>query len=172
MAVDNSSKVLIYRKILNLKLLALQSLKQKSQKRKRFWMRRIYSERQQKGEFHLLVREMMLFDHEYFLKCFRITSSTYEQLLSCLAPLISKESKKMRESIDASERLAVTLRYCVTGDAQTTIAASYRISQSTVCRITTEAYDAIWTVLMREGFLTCPSKEEEWKEKSQSFENK
>ena len=78
----------------------------------------------------------------------------------------------MRESIDASERLAVTLRYCVTGDAQTTIAASYRISQSTVCRIATEAYDAIWTVLMREGFLTCPSKEEEWKEKSQSFENK
>ena len=25
---------------------------------------------------------------------------------------------------------------------------------------------------MREGFLTCPSEEEEWKEKSQSFENK
>ena len=63
MAVDNLSKVLIYRKSLILKLLAMQSLKQKSQKRKRVWMRRIYLERQQKGEFHLLVREMMLFDH-------------------------------------------------------------------------------------------------------------
>ena len=62
----------------------------------------------------------------------------------------------MRESIGASERLAVTLRYCGTGDAQTTIAFSYRISPSTVCRIITETYDAIWTVLMREGFLTCP----------------
>ena len=111
MAVDNLSKVLIYRKSLILKLLALQSLKQKSQKRKRFWMRRIYLGRQQKGEFHLLVREMMLFDHEYFFKCFRMTLSTYEQLLDWLAALISKESTKMRESIGASERLAVTLRY-------------------------------------------------------------
>ena len=145
MAVDNLSKVLIYRKSLILKLLAMQSLKQKSQKRKRFWMRRIYLERQQKGEFHLLVREMMLFDHEYFFKCFRMTPSTYEQLLGWLAPLISKESTKMRESIGASERIAVTLRSCVTGDAQTTIAASCRISRSSVCRIITETCDAIWS---------------------------
>ena len=78
-----------------------------------------------------LVREMMLFDHEYFFKCFRMTLSTYEQLLDWLAALISKESTKMRESIGASERLAVTFPYCVTGDAQTTIAASYRIRRST-----------------------------------------
>ena len=71
-----------------------------------------------------------------------MTPSTYEQLLGWLAPLISKESTKMRESIGASERLAVTLRYWVTGDAQTTIAASYRISRSTVCRIITETCDA------------------------------
>ena len=66
MAVDNLSKVLIHRKSLILKLLALQSLKRKSQRRKRFWMRQIYLERQQKGEFHLSVHEIMLFDHEYF----------------------------------------------------------------------------------------------------------
>ena len=41
-----------------------------------------------------------------------------------------------------------------------------------MCRILTETSNAIWTVLMREGFLTCPSMEEEWKEISQSFENK
>ena len=94
----------------------------------------------------MLVREMMLFDHEYFFKCFRITPSTYEQLLGRLAPLISKESTKMKESIGASERLSVTLRYCVTGDAQTTIAASYRISRSTVCRIITDCYGQLWTI--------------------------
>ena len=145
MAVDNLSKVLIYRKSLILTLLALQSFKQKSQKRKRFWMTGSYLERQQKGEFHLLVRKMMFFDYEYFFKCFRMTPSTYEQLLGWLAPLISKESTKMRESIGASERIAVTLRSCVTGDAQTTIAASCRISRSSVCRIITETCDAIWS---------------------------
>ena len=61
-------------------------------------------------------------------ECSRTTQSTYEQLLGWLALLIPKEATKMRESIGASERLSVTLRYCVTGDAQTTIAASYRIS--------------------------------------------
>ena len=78
----------------------------------------------------------------------------------------------MRESVGASERLAITLQYCVTGDAQTTIVSSYRISQSTVCKIITETCDATWAVLMREGFLTCPSMKKEWKEISQSFENK
>ena len=66
MDVDNLSKVLIYRKSLILKLLALQSLKRNSQQRRRFWMRRIYLERQQEGKFHLLVRKMMPLDHEYF----------------------------------------------------------------------------------------------------------
>ena len=61
----------------------------------------------------------------------------------------------MRESIGASERLvsAVLCNWRCT----TTIAASYRIIRSTVCRIITETCDAIWTVLMRESFLTCPS---------------
>ena len=67
MAVDNLLKVLIYKKSLILQLLALQSLKKKLQKRKRLWIRRIDLEKLQKGEFHLLVREMMLYDHEIFL---------------------------------------------------------------------------------------------------------
>ena len=67
MTVDNLLKVLIYKKSLILQLLALQSLKKKLQKRKRLWIRRIDLEKLQKGEFHLLVREMMLFDHEIFL---------------------------------------------------------------------------------------------------------
>ena len=66
----------------------------------------------------------------------------------------------------------VTLKYCVTGDAETKIVASCRISQSTVCIITTGTGNAIWRVLMREGSLTCLSSEEERKEISQSFENK
>ena len=59
---------------------------------------------------------------------------------------------KMRESIAATERLVATLRYCVTGDARTTTAASYRVSRSTVCRIITEMCYAIWTALIRAGF--------------------
>ena len=43
-----------------------------------------------------------------------------------VAPRILKSSQ--REPIGPSERLCVTLRYITTGDAQTTIAANFRIS--------------------------------------------
>ena len=42
------------------------------------------------------------------VKCFRMTPSTYEQLLGSLAPLNSKESTKMRELIGASERPSIS----------------------------------------------------------------
>ena len=38
----------------------------------------------------------------------------------------------MREAISAKQRLAITLRYLTTGDAHSTIAASYMMSPTTV----------------------------------------
>ena len=37
-------------------------------KRKRFWVQQIFMERHSKGEFHVLVKKMKLFDHEFFFK--------------------------------------------------------------------------------------------------------
>ena len=33
---------------------------------KRMWVRNIFKEREQKGEFNMLVRDLKLFDNEYF----------------------------------------------------------------------------------------------------------
>ena len=57
---------------------------------------------------------------------------TFEKLLSLVAPKIQKGSTHMRETIGPEERLCVTLRYLATGDAQVTLAASYRISPAVV----------------------------------------
>ena len=57
-------------------------------------MKRIYLERQQKGESHFLVREMMVFVHENLFKCFRVTPSTYDHLLGWLAPSIQMSLPK------------------------------------------------------------------------------
>ena len=78
----------------------------------------------------------------------------------------------MRDPISPSERLAVTLRYLVTGDVQCTVAASFRISPSAVSRIITETCDAIWTSLKRIHYLDCPSNVSEWKSVAQGFESK
>ena len=141
------------------------------QRKKRFWVRHIYTERKRKGEFHQLVMDMKLCDHELFYKQFRMSPGKMEELLGWVAPKIMKDSSK-REAVGAEERLCVTLRYLATGDAQCTIAASYRMSPTTVGRIVAETTIAIWETLSEHGFLKCQTTKEEWLLISEAFEAK
>ena len=117
----------------------------------------MYDEHLQKGEFHLLGRDLRLHDHEYLFKYFRMSPTVFEELLSIVSPIMLKQRAAMRHPISPSERLAVTLRYLVAGVAQCTAAASYRISPSAVIKIITEICDAIWISLKRMFFLYFPS---------------
>jgi len=140
-------------------------------RKKECWVRRLYIERTEKGEYHQLVREMKIFDKEYFFQHFRMGPEKFEEILSYVAPKITKCSVR-REPIGPSERLCVTLRYLVTGDAQTTIAASYRMSRSSVSRIVKETSDALWSGLMDNGYLKAPEKESDWLAIADDFERK
>ena len=140
--------------------------------RKRFWVRKVHEERKTKGEFNVLVRELMLGDHEYFFRLFRMSPSTFELLLSWVAPLIKKESTRMRQAIPPDKRLCVTLRYLFTGDAHTTIAASYRISPTTVGRIIEETCSVLWHTLSEQGYLHVPSDINDWRKIPMEFEQR
>lgn len=137
--------------------------------KKRFWVRKTFAKRKQKGEFHLLVKDLLLADHEYFFTYFRMTPQKYEELLTLIAPHITKSSKR-REAIEPSERLSATLRYLATGDAQQTIAMSYRISPTTIGRIVMETCQVLWQVLSSKGYITAPNSVKRWKEISREFE--
>ena len=121
--------------VMKKKLLILKLIELKRKRKKRHWVRKVYRDRQEKGEFHMVVRDLRLHDHEYFFTCFSMSPSTFEELISFDAPIIVKKSMVMRDPIGPSERLPVTLRYLVTRDAQCTIAASYRISPTTIGRV-------------------------------------
>ena len=63
----NVNTLLLFRKrILILDLMLLHRKKQKS--KKSTWVRKIFQDRTKKGEFHLLVRDLSLHDHQY--QCF------------------------------------------------------------------------------------------------------
>ena len=79
---------------------------------------------------------------------------------------------KMREPISADERLCVTMRYLVTGDAQVTIAANYRMSPAVVGRIIYETSLAIWDALHAQGYLAAPNSEDDWKRIAREFQTK
>ena len=140
---------------LRTKLLLLRRKTIQTKHTKRMWVRQIYKDRQQKGEFHLLIREMKLHDHTLFFQYFRMSPTQYEDLLKQIAPVIQKQSEK-REPIGPSERLSVALRYIFTGDSQKTIASSFRISPTSIGRIIFETTDAIWNVLASK-YLVCPN---------------
>ena len=115
-----------------------------------------FSERQWKSEYHLLIKEFKLYDHEYFVKQFRMLPSKFEELFYFVAPVIAKSSFR-RDTISPQEWLCITLRYLVTGDAKTTIASSYRVSPTIAGRIISETCASIWTILVEKGFLKVPT---------------
>ena len=69
------------------KLLRLQfKRKNNNLRRKRFWVRKIFMERQSKGEIHVLVKELKLFDHELILKHIAISILIFHSV--CFAFLL------------------------------------------------------------------------------------
>ena len=119
----------------------------------------------------MLVRDLRLHDHELFFRYFRMSPTQFEHLVQLVAPSLIKDESR-RESIRPPERLAVTLRYLCTGDAQTTIATAYRMSPTVVGRILYETLDIIWKVLMEQGYISVPSTEDQWKSIATDFETK
>ena len=84
-------------------------------------MRKINAKRRQRGEYHTLIQEMRLSDHDSFYKYFRIIPSRFDHLLSLVGPAITRQETNFRSPISAGERLAVTLRFLATGDSMQTI---------------------------------------------------
>ena len=86
-------------------------------------MRKIFQEREEKSLFQTLVKDLQLFDREFFFKNFRMDTRTFKDLRSWVAPIIQKSSLQRSTAIPA-EKLYVTLRYLATGDSQTAICTS------------------------------------------------
>ncbi|GBP80564.1 hypothetical protein EVAR_37668_1 [Eumeta japonica] len=89
-------------------LLAMKLLKSKKKKR-RYWVHPINRGRQDKGEFHRLVRELES-DDEKFHQYFRMNQAQYEEIHSLIEGDIKKVHTKFREPIGTKERLALCLR--------------------------------------------------------------
>ena len=151
-------------------LLALLHRRRQRRKRlKRIWVRTIFQTRSTRDEYHALISEMRLSDHQSFYRYFHMTPERFAHLLSLVGPFITCQSTNFRESIPADKRLAITLRYLVTGDTMQTISFSYRVGHSTVCGIIDRVCDALWEVLSPE-YLRRPSSQEEWRRVSEGFE--
>ena len=101
-----------------------------------------------------------------------MTPTLFEKLLLWVGPIIERQKTKMRLPIEPSERLSLVIRYLASGDAQSSIASSYRISPSVVSRAINEVCAAIWEKLSEIGFLRAPHNPTYWKQISSEFDQK
>ena len=166
--MDVNTKILI---LLYLRKRKLNETNERCYTKRKCWVRRFYEEREVKGEFNMMVKDLRLVDHELFGRYFRMTPQKYENLLNLVAPFLIKESK-FRKPISPDERLSVTLRYLVTGDLQTTIALCYRMSPTTVGRIVNETCEVIWNQLLENKYIDAPSCSHDWKKIADGFEKR
>ena len=56
----------------------LRSTLSRNRIRKKIWIRQIFQQRETKGEFHILVKDLRLFDKEYFFRKFQVDVATFE----------------------------------------------------------------------------------------------
>ena len=76
-----------------------------------------------------------------------MSPESFNVLLRHVEPYISKENTRFRESVPASTRLAVTLRYLASGESQQSLSWSFRLGRTTVPKIVRETCEVIWKVL-------------------------
>ena len=97
-----------------------------------------------------------------------MSPATFDNLLSRVGTYITKQSTRLREPSSAGERLAVALRFLVTGDSMQTISFSFRLGHSKVCEIIDNTCGAICEVLSPE-FVNAPKNSDEWRKISDGF---
>ena len=140
----------------------------KKRKAKRFWVRKLYQERKSSGFFHVLTKELELFDREYFFRFMRMSPDWYEQLLSIVAPKLQRQKTHLREPISPSERLTLTLRYLASGESQQSLSFSFRISRTAISNILADTCEKVWDSLC-DIYVQPPRSEVDWLNISDGF---
>ena len=146
--------------------------RRKRRRLRRVWVRSVFTQRLQQGEYNNLLRELRLSDPDLHFRYLRMSKETFDNLVSAVAPLLSRRKyfSPQRAAITPAERLAVTVRYLATGTSQVSLSFNYRMGRSTVCGIVRETCEAIWKAL-QPVYVRAPSSQQEWNGVSDAFES-
>jgi hypothetical protein len=111
----------------------------KKKEKRTLWMRPFLSRR---SNSETVTREVLL-DSYLFKNFTRTSKSEFEFLLNAISPRISKRDTNMRSAIPITTRLAITLRFVVTGDSYRTLMYLFKVHASSVSCIVQKVCDAL-----------------------------
>ncbi|XP_066970013.1 putative nuclease HARBI1 [Macrobrachium rosenbergii] len=151
---------------------ALIIMNEVKKKRKRStWVRKWISRRGEDGAHAKLLRELFEEDTSSYKNSVCMSPEDFHYLLEIVSPKIRKRDTQLRKAITPSERLAVTLRFLVSGDSYHSLMHLFRIPVPTISIIVPEVCEALYTSL-QEDFLKVPNSNEEWNKVADEFQEK
>ncbi|KAM7306550.1 putative nuclease HARBI1 [Ixodes scapularis] len=138
-------------------------------RRRTMYVRDIFNKRKVLSVFYHLVQELRESDPEYHFQYFRMTKSSFDDLLGLVYDRLV-HAPTHRSPISPAERLAITLRFLASPGTLGSVAISYRMHKSTLSGILQETLPAIWECLSP-VVLKAPTPKQ-WETIRQEFEQK
>ncbi|KAB0803464.1 hypothetical protein PPYR_00434 [Photinus pyralis] len=109
--------------------ITLYLLNNRRKRKRKMWVRPMFLQREQWGEFYHLVPQLKA-DSAQFFEYYRMSPESYELLVSIVKPLVTIYKTNFREPIPFEEWLTVTLRYLATGESFHSLSFRFRISHN------------------------------------------
>ncbi|XP_047518484.1 uncharacterized protein LOC125058452 isoform X2 [Pieris napi] len=113
-------------------------------RQRRYWIHPLSKGMNPNGEFFSKKYEALKIDEKKFVAYFRMSISSFEELLSELSKYIQKKKNKGRKPVTALEMLGLTLRFLATGSDFKTMHTNYFRGASTIAKIVRTVCRAIW----------------------------
>ncbi|XP_039747675.1 protein ALP1-like [Pararge aegeria] len=128
---------------LSLVLLLRKQPKRRQRKQRQYWMHPFNKERLLSGHHVTTFKILKSYDLK-FRSCYRMSYSTFCELLSIVKPELTRRNTVMRQCISAEERLTITLRYLATGCNFTDLHLDFKCGHTTARTIVKETVEVIW----------------------------
>ncbi|XP_062584031.1 putative nuclease HARBI1 [Saccostrea cucullata] len=147
--------------------LLLRRLQRQRRHRRRWWVKPWIERRMLFGQYETLMREIERECQGDFLNYMRMPPVMFYELLQRITPRIQK-SECYRRPLEPGLKLAITIRYIVTGNSYKNLQYSFRVAHNTISMFIPEVCQAIIDAYEDEvfGFPTNP---DEWREVAQKY---
>ena len=91
--------------------------RQAPRRRHNMWVMTWIMQREEKGAYHNLLNELYNTDIPRFTNFMRMTPEFFEMIKARVEPRLAKQATNCRAPLSVGMKLAITLRYCATGES-------------------------------------------------------
>ena len=142
--------------------------RQRPRRRHNMWVTPWPLQREERGAYHNIMAELYATDIPGFTNYMRMTPEFFEMIKTRVEPRLARQATNYRAPISVGEKLALTIRYLVTGESYTSLSCQFRVGRPTISKFLPEVCRAIQDEFTRE-YLRCPTTPDEWKELEREF---